>query len=150
MGNDHRLFAWLGRWNARRGAPVCSLLIQGAITLALSIWFGLTRDGFESMVKFTTPAFWVFLAMVSGSVLVLRLRDPAIERPYRVPAYPLTPILFYLSCWFMIYSSVAFAIEHHSWEAIWSIAILLVGVIMSFYRSGSTPSKQSDFGDCSG
>ena len=32
MGNDHRLYAWLGRWNARRGTPVWSLLIQGAIT----------------------------------------------------------------------------------------------------------------------
>ena len=40
MGNDHRLYAWLGRWNARRGTPVCSLLIQGAITLALCVWFG--------------------------------------------------------------------------------------------------------------
>ena len=29
MGSDHRLYAWLGRWNARRGTPVCSLLIQG-------------------------------------------------------------------------------------------------------------------------
>ena len=78
MGNDHRLYAWLGRWNARRGTPVCSLLIQGAITLALSIWFGLTRDGFESMVKFTTPGFWFFLTLVGVSLFVLRRRDPAI------------------------------------------------------------------------
>ena len=34
----------------------------------------------------------------------------------------------------MVYSSVIFAVEHHSWEAIWSIAILLVGVVMSFYE----------------
>ena len=88
MGNDHRLYAWLGRWNARRGAPVCSLLIQGAITLALSVWFGLTKDGFESMVIFTTPGFWLFLALVGVSLFVLRRRDPEIERPYRVPGYP--------------------------------------------------------------
>ena len=149
MGNDHRVYAWLGRWNARRGTPVCSLLIQGAITLALSAWFGLTRDGFESMVKFTTPGFWVFLALVGISLFVLRWRDPEIERPYRVPGYPITPILFCLSCSFMVYSSVAFAIENRSWEAIWSIAILLVGVAMSFYRPGSTPSRQSDSDDCS-
>jgi amino acid transporter len=143
MGNDHRLYAWLGRWNARRGTPVCSLVIQGAITCALSVWFGLSKDGFASMVIFTTPGFWVFLALVAASVFVLRLRDPGIERPYRVPGYPLTPILFYLSCWFMVYSSVTFAIEHHSWEAIWSIAILLVGVAISFYKPGSAPPRQS-------
>jgi len=150
MGSDHRLYAWLGRWNARRGTPVCSLLIQGAITSALAVWFGLTKDGFASMVIFTTPGFWVFLALVGASVFVLRRRDPEIERPYRVPGYPLTPILFCLSCSFMVYSSVAYAVQNRSWEAIWSIAILLVGVAMSFYRPGSTLSRQSDFEDCSG
>jgi amino acid transporter len=135
MGQEHRLYAWLGRWNARRGTPVCSLLIQGAITLALAIWFGLTRNGFERMVIFTTPAFWFFLMLVAVSVFVLRWRDAAVERPYRVPGYPVTPILFCLSSAFMVYSSVRFAIEHHSWEAVWSIAILLVGVVMSFYES---------------
>ena len=70
MGNDHRLYAWLGRWNARRGTPVCSLVIQGAITLALAVWFGLSsREGFESMVKFTTPGFWFFLMLVGMSVV---------------------------------------------------------------------------------
>jgi amino acid transporter len=149
MGSDHRLYAWLGRWNARRGTPVCSLLIQGAITLALSVWFGLSKDGFESMVKFTTPAFWFFLALVGVSLFVLRRHDTTLERPYRVPGYPVTPILFCCSCSFMVYSSVAFAIKYRSWEAIWSIAILLAGVAMSFYRRGSTPSGQSGSADYS-
>jgi basic amino acid/polyamine antiporter, APA family len=133
MGSDHRLYAWLGRWNARRGTPVCSLLIQGTITLALSVWFGLSRNGFESMVKFTTPGFWFFMALVGTSVLVLRGREPDIERPYRVPGYPLTPVLFSLSCSFVVYSSVAYAVDNRSWEAVWSIVILLVGVVMSLF-----------------
>ena len=102
------------------------------------------------MVKFTTPGFWFFLRWWAMSLFVLRRRDPAIERPYRVPGYPVTPILFCLSCSFMVYSSVAYAIENRSWEAIWSIAILLVGVVMSFYRPDSTPSGQSDSKDCPG
>ena len=32
----------------------------------------------------------------------------------------------------MVYSSVTYALQHGSWEALWSIAILLVGVAMSF------------------
>lgn len=135
MGNDHRLYAWLGRWNVRRGGPICSLLIQGLITLALSVWFGLTQNGFESMVIFTTPGFWFFMALVAVSVVLLRQRDPQIERPYRVPGYPITPAIFFLCCAFMVYSSVAFALENRSWEAIWSISILFVGVAMSFWKS---------------
>jgi basic amino acid/polyamine antiporter, APA family len=134
MGSEHRLYAWLGRWNARRGTPVCSLLIQGAITVALAIWFGLGQEGFESMVKFTTPGFWFFLMLVGASVFVLRWREPAVARPYRVPGYPVTPAVFCLCCAWMVYASLAYAVQNRSWEALWSIAILLVGVAMSFYK----------------
>jgi basic amino acid/polyamine antiporter, APA family len=144
MGKDHRLYAWLGRWNARRNAPVCSLLIQCAITLALSVWFGLSANGFKRMMIFSTPGFWFFLALVGVSVFVLRRRDREIERPFRVPAYPLTPALFCLSSGFMVFSSVKYAVENRSWEAIWSIAILALGVAMSFYKSDSTPPGRSD------
>jgi amino acid transporter len=134
MGRDHRLYAWLGRWNARRGTPVCSLLIQGAITLVLAVWFGLSQEGFESMVKFTTPGFWFFSILVGASVYVLRRHEPAMARPYRVPGYPVTPALFCLSSAWMVYSSVAYAVQHGSWEALWSIGVLLIGVAMSFYK----------------
>ena len=134
MGSEHRLYAWLGRWNARRGTPVASLLIQGAITLALVVGFGLSREGFESMVKFTTPGFWFFLMLVGVSVFVLRHREPAVARPYRVLGYPVTPILFCLSCAFMVYTSLHYAVANRSWEAIWSIVVLLLGVLMSFYK----------------
>jgi basic amino acid/polyamine antiporter, APA family len=134
MGNDHRLYAWLGRWNARRGTPICSLAVQGAITLALAVWFGLSQEGFESMVKFTTPVFWFFFTLVGISVFVLRYRDPTIERPYRVPGYPVTPLLFCLSSAALVYSSLSYAIEHGSWEALWSVGLLLAGVVACFLR----------------
>ncbi len=132
MGREHRLYAWLGRWNARRGTPSCSLLIQGGITLFLAVWFGISRDGFEAMVKFTTPGFWFFLMLVGASVFVLRRREPAVIRPYRVPGYPVTPALFCLSSALLVCVSVAYAVTHQSWEALWSIAVLLVGMVMSF------------------
>ena len=44
------------------------------------------------MVIFTTPGFWFFLMLVGVSVFVLRYREPATERPYRVPGYPVTPL----------------------------------------------------------
>ena len=135
MGRDHRLYAWLGRWSARRGTPVCSLVIQAAITVVLAVWFGLSRDGFGGMVKFTTPGFWFFMLLVSASVFVLRRRDPATVRPYRVSGYPVTPAVFGLSCAGMLYATVAYAVQHQSWEALWSIAIMLLGVAMSFFRS---------------
>ena len=139
MGADHRLYSWLGQWDAQRGQPIRSLLVQGVITVALVVAFGSTRDGFKSMVIFTTPAFWFFLMLVGVSLFVLRRRDPQTRRPYRVPGYPFTPILFCLSCTLMVYASVDWAFQHRSWEAMWSIAVLLVGAALSVYRPKPRP-----------
>jgi len=140
MGTDHRLYAWLGRWNQRRGTPVWSLAIQAIITLALVLAFGWLQmtgrsslSGFSGMVVFTAPAFWFFLVLVGVSVAELRSREPNVARPYRVPGYPVVPILFCLSSLFMLYSTLVYAIQNQSWEAIWSVALLAAGVPMCFF-----------------
>jgi basic amino acid/polyamine antiporter, APA family len=132
MGKEHRLYAWLGQWSAERGTPARSLAIQGLITLALVIGFGLTKEGFESSVKFTTPVFWVFFFLVGVSLFVLRYRQPQLARPYRVPLYPLVPIIFCASCLYMIYTSLAFAIAFRTYEALWSVGILAAGLVLSY------------------
>lgn len=139
MGNEHRLFAALGRWNAGRDTPVWSLLIQGLVTLALVVGFGWTKAGFDALVIFTTPVFWIFFLLVGLSLFVLRFREPQTPRPYRVPLYPVIPILFCGSCLFMLYASITYAVQNRSAEAFWSIAILAIGFIMSLYTRDPQP-----------
>jgi len=119
------------------------------ITSALAIWFGLSKNGFASMVIFTTPGFWTFMALVAAAVFVLRCEIPRRNVLIACRVIQLLRSSSTVLCWWMVYSSVRFAIENRSWEAIWSIAILLVGVAMSFYKPGSTPAGQSDCKDCS-
>jgi len=133
MGTDHRLFSWLGQWSGQLGTPVWSLRIQERITLALVIAFGLTGSGFASMVIFTTPVFWMFFLLAGTSLFVLRYREPDTPRPYRVPWYPVIPVIFCLSCSYMIYASLTYAIENRSWEALWSIALLAIGGVLFFF-----------------
>src|SRR5690606_34215338 len=40
MGTDHRLFAWLGRWNPRRKTPTLSIAIQALISIGLIVMVG--------------------------------------------------------------------------------------------------------------
>ncbi|MEN6493033.1 MAG: amino acid permease [Thermoguttaceae bacterium] len=133
MGKDHRLYTVLGRWSPRFGTPVTSLAIQALLTIVLVVGFGLSRNGFERMVVFTTPVFWIFLLLVGVAVFVLRVRDRGIPRPYRVPGYPLTPVLFCLYSLYMIYTSLDYAIGQRSSEAFWAIGLLLVGILFCFY-----------------
>ena len=40
MGTEHRLYSWLGQWNAKTDAPALPLMIQAAVSVALTIGFG--------------------------------------------------------------------------------------------------------------
>lgn len=132
MGTEHRLYAWLGQWSSRRDTPTGSLLIQGVVTVALTIGFGLTKEGFQESVAFTAPPFWIFLFLVGATLFVLRYREPDQPRPYRVPWYPLVPLVFCISNGFMIYSSLTYAIEKQPYGVLASVGIIGLGFLLSF------------------
>jgi amino acid transporter len=125
MGRDFPLFSPLGRWSARANAPVNALLVQGAIALALVGVGSITRRGFETMVEYTAPVFWFFFLLTGVSLLVLRRREPHVARPFRVPLYPLTPLLFCASCAYLLYSSLAYT----GAGALVGVAVLATGLI---------------------
>lgn len=136
MGRDHALYSPLGHWNAKLDTPLVSLLVQAGVTIALVLGFGLSGDGFNRLVNFTAPPFWFFLFLVAISVLVFRAQEPDVPRPYRVFAYPVTPLLLGMGCLYMMYASVNWAIANRSGEAFWAIGILVLGVALSFVRDG--------------
>jgi APA family basic amino acid/polyamine antiporter len=125
LGRDEPLFGALGRWNERASGPVAALVVQGAIALLLVGFGALTRKDFETLVEYTAPVFWFFFLMTGLSLLVLRAREPGVERPFRVPLYPLTPALFCATCAYLLYSSVAYTGE----GAAVGLAVLGAGVI---------------------
>jgi amino acid transporter len=81
--------------------------------------------------------------LVGLSVAELRWRDPDLPRPYRTYWYPLPPIVLSLFSMFMVYSSVKWAIKNESWEVYWSMAILAVGVGLSFVELPGKRGPQS-------
>ena len=68
----------------------------------------LTRKGFVAMVQYTAPVFWCFFLLAGLSLFVLRVREPEIPRPFRTPFYPFTPLLFCVTCVYMLQSSVVY------------------------------------------
>jgi APA family basic amino acid/polyamine antiporter len=103
LGRDYRAFAFLGNWRESGSTPANALLFQGAIVLAL-IWAGsTTRDGFEAMVAYGLPVFWSFLLLTGITLFIFRSREK--ETTFRVPLYPVVPIVFLAMCAFMVWSS---------------------------------------------
>jgi len=127
FGAGHRLFAPLGRWHPRLGTPAFALLIQAALGVGMVAGVGLYwggKDGFDSLVKATAPVIWIFFLLTGISVFVLRWKEPDIERPFRVPLYPVLPLIFCGWCGYMLYGSIAYAQE----QALAGLALLVLGV----------------------
>ncbi|GGG97995.1 amino acid transporter [Parapedobacter pyrenivorans] len=129
LGRDFKLFASLGKWNAKISAPVNALIVQGVIALALIGLGALTRDGFQSMVDFTAPVFWFFFLAIGVSLFVLRKKKPHIPRPFKVPFYPFTPLIFCGSCSYLLYSSLTYT----GIGALVGVAVLLLGTLFFFF-----------------
>lgn len=124
LGQDFSLFQFIGRWQTRKSSPVPAFLLQGAIALGLVLLGTITRKGFETMVEFTAPIFWFFFLLTGISLFVLRQRDPERSRPFQVPLYPITPLVFCLVCAYLLYSSLAYT----GLGAIVGIAMVALGI----------------------
>jgi amino acid transporter len=122
LGRDFPPLAALGRWNPATRTPVTALLTQGGIALALAVVGGWTRHGFETMVEYTAPVFWLFLFLTGASLFVLRRRDSA-GRAFRVPLYPVTPLVFCATSGYLLYASLAYT----GIGALLGVAVLAVG-----------------------
>lgn len=137
LGRDVPMFAFLGTWSAKGGAPVRALLFQGAIALGLVLLGTLNRGGVETIVDYLAPVFWIFFFLTGVSLFVLRRKEPAAPRPFRVPFYPLTPMLFCLTGAYLLYSSLAYT----GAGALAGVAVLAVGLpfmIVAERRSSDT------------
>jgi amino acid transporter len=131
LGRDWPAFAWLGHWDARTDAPRNSLYVQGAVALVLVV-AGAFTDQVKTMIEYTSPVFWFFFLMVGIGLFVLRVRDPGTPRPFKVPLYPLTPVIFVLTCAYLLYSSLAY-VKGGAWAG---VAVLAVGLALLLLGSG--------------
>ena len=129
LGQDFSLFGFMGRWQQRPSSPTHALLLQAAIALALVFLGTFTRKGFETMVDYTAPIFWFFFLLSGISLLVLRIREPHIVRPFRVPFYPFTPLLFCAVCGYLLYSSLAYT----GVGAVTGVLVVAAGIPVLFW-----------------
>ncbi|RDV11977.1 amino acid permease [Pontibacter diazotrophicus] len=126
LGRDFRIFSALGKWNTQTSSPANAFMVQGGIALAL-IGLGLfTRNGFETIVEYTAPVFWLFLLLIGIALFVLRNKNPQLERPFSVPLYPITPIIFCLTSAYLFYSSLVYT----GFGALVGVAVLLIGALL--------------------
>ena len=114
-----RFLLWVNKiavWSA-------SLLFLLGIVIAIAASF-LPISILGDLVSLGTA---VAFSIVCLSVIFLRIKHPEMERPFKVPLYPLTPILFCLTCGYLTYSSVTYAMSKGAVYI--SLLVMAVGVV---------------------
>lgn len=114
LGRDWASLQALGQWQTQNGAPRKALWAQAVISISLVLLGMQEGDGFSAMVEFTAPVFWGFLFLVGVGLMRLRQTDPQADRPFKVPLYPLLPLVFCAACAWLTYSSISYAISQNA------------------------------------
>jgi basic amino acid/polyamine antiporter, APA family len=119
---------WLGRWDDIRGIPRNAIWVQSLIAMGLVV-FGAVYEGFSTLVDYTAPVYWTFLMGSGLSLMILRRKHPVTHRPFSVPLYPILPILFTLSSFAMLVSSLLYV----KTGAFFGVAVLGFGAILMLW-----------------
>jgi len=106
--------------------PGRSIVLQSVLVTVLVF-----SGRFEQLVIYAGFALVVFTALAVGSVIVLRMRQPHRERPYRVKPYPWVPLAYLLVCVAVMWASLRI----RSTESLLGLATVAAGVPFYWYWS---------------
>ena len=132
MGQDWKPLRKLGVWNTERNTPVNALIVQCLASLILVVLGTLIGGGFNSMVEFTAPVFWLFFLLTGIALFILR-KHPRANNAFKVPLYPVLPIIFCLTCAYMLWSSLSYVYNQSlgNINAAWiGVCVLLIGLVL--------------------
>ena len=88
------------------------------------------------LVASSTPVYWALSLMTGFAVFLLRAKDRASERPFRIPLFPLPAILFCATCAYMLYASAVYA----RWLVLLAVVPLIIGCALAIVmRRGTSP-----------
>jgi APA family basic amino acid/polyamine antiporter len=102
MACDGLLPPVFAKVHPRFRTPAVGTVIVGMLAAAFAGFMSL-----DALSTLTNVGSLAAFAMVCLTVLYLRVRAPDLHRPFRVPLYPLTPVLGGLMCMFLMLSLVA-------------------------------------------
>jgi len=131
MGEDipmMRVFAQ----KSKNGVPAVAIIFQLCVTTLL-----MATRSFESVLDYIqfSLTFCSFLAVLG--VIVLRIREPGLKRPYRMWGYPFTPLVFLAVTTFMMY----YLVIERPWQSLASIVTMLVGLLVYAFSLTQAPAR---------
>jgi APA family basic amino acid/polyamine antiporter len=124
MANDGLFFAPLAKVSAGARVPVNALLLQCVWSCVLAL-----SGSYDRLTDYVIFAAWIFYALNTASVFILRRRLPDAERPYRTIGYPVVPLAFILVAAWLIVNTLTATPR----QALAGLTIILMGLPVYWY-----------------
>lgn len=102
MANDGVFFSALAKVHPKFGTPANSILAVTAVAAILTL-----IGNFQTLLDYVVFVGWIFYALGGVSLIILRRTKPDAVRPFKVPGYPVVPILFVLSAAALVVNTLA-------------------------------------------
>jgi APA family basic amino acid/polyamine antiporter len=102
MARDGLFFHSLSQVHPRFGTPALAVGAAGIWSAVLA-----ASGTFEQLLTYVVFIGWIFYALAAASIFIYRKHPPEAAGPYRVPAYPWTPIVFILAAMALVGNTIA-------------------------------------------
>lgn len=119
MAKDGLFFKQLANVNDVTLVPVVSVIIQGIVSMLLAL-----SGTFDQLTNYVVFSAWIFYAMVTGVVFVLRKKRPDAPRSYKTFGYPVVPVVFIVLATLLLINTVFESPR----ESLIGLAFILAGV----------------------
>lgn len=119
MAKDGVFFRRLADVHPRFGTPAFAIVVSSAWAILLA-----ATGTFEQLLTYVVFAGWIFYALGAASIFVYRRTRAAASRPFTVPFYPFTPLLFIAAAAAIVLNTIVAQPK----RAVIGLAVVLVGV----------------------
>ena len=115
----------IGKANIHTGVPVFGALIVDAIAIIMIL-----LGNFSVLTDMLVFVMWLFNTMLSIAVIILRKHEPELTRPFKVPWYPIIPLISIIGGIFIVVSTI---INQFILSLI-GISLTLLGLPIYYYK----------------
>ena len=130
MSVDKLFFAAAGKIDSKTKAPVSALWMQCAWACALTL-----SGSYGDLLDYVIFANLLFYILTIASVMVLRVKQPDLPRPYRTFAYPILPLFYIASAGFIEVMLLLYK-PNYTWPG---LGLVLLGIpIYYLWKSRQT------------
>jgi APA family basic amino acid/polyamine antiporter len=126
MAQENRLpfSKHLGKLTERTNVPLSAGILELVVAILMMM-----VGGFDMLTDMLVFVIWIFYTMVFIGVIILRKTEPSLKRPYKVPLYPIIPLIAIIGGGFIVVSTLL----TQTFLALSGIAMTLAGIPVYLY-----------------